>query len=198
MIQTSESREEDITTTTNIYSVTFILFQALRLCHALWTTGHIRTQSGTLEHRREYGIGLRIYACTVSRCAIKAHPEWLWLLCLFQLNNPLRMIDRVVGQLMNGLKQMKLHRCVNIILVGDHGTYTHTWNQTFLSNSWKVHLIWNLVHVVSCHDHIEDKLVLLRHPEMLAAFYKYGNKSGFDYVIWTKTQFLTSYTIMDN
>jgi len=23
---------------------------------------------------------------------------------------------------MNGLKQMKLHRCVNIILVGDHGT----------------------------------------------------------------------------
>lgn len=167
-------------------------------------------------------------------CVIKAHPEWLWLLCLFQLNNPLRMIDRVVGQLMNGLKQMKLHRCVNVILVGDHGTYTHTWNQTFLSNSWKVHFIWNLVqccpfaeklnqyiavvrsgtnetqglsrtsqvpsqytkhtinHVVTteseaslfndklnlvyflchCHDHIEDKLVLLRHPEMLAAVWK--------------------------
>uniref|UniRef100_A0A8C6VVF7 Ectonucleotide pyrophosphatase/phosphodiesterase 2 n=1 Tax=Nothobranchius furzeri TaxID=105023 RepID=A0A8C6VVF7_NOTFU len=33
------------------------------------------------------------------------------------LNNPLRAIDRVVGQLMDGLKQMKLHRCVNIILV---------------------------------------------------------------------------------
>lgn len=48
---------------------------------------------------------------------------------VFQLNNPLRMIDRVVGQLMDGLKQMKLHRCVNIILVGDHGTggtHTHT------------------------------------------------------------------------
>lgn len=41
---------------------------------------------------------------------------------VFQLNNPLRLIDRVVGQLMDGLKQMKLHRCVNIILVGDHGT----------------------------------------------------------------------------
>uniref|UniRef100_A0A7N6B1A1 SMB domain-containing protein n=1 Tax=Anabas testudineus TaxID=64144 RepID=A0A7N6B1A1_ANATE len=38
-----------------------------------------------------------------------------------ELNNPLRMIDRIVGQLMDGLKQMKLHRCVNIILVGDHG-----------------------------------------------------------------------------
>uniref|UniRef100_A0A667Z7E2 Ectonucleotide pyrophosphatase/phosphodiesterase 2 n=1 Tax=Myripristis murdjan TaxID=586833 RepID=A0A667Z7E2_9TELE len=40
---------------------------------------------------------------------------------MFQLNNPLRMIDRIVGQLMDGLKQMKLHRCVNIIMVGDHG-----------------------------------------------------------------------------
>ncbi|XP_029928201.1 autotaxin isoform X1 [Myripristis murdjan] len=38
-----------------------------------------------------------------------------------ELNNPLRMIDRIVGQLMDGLKQMKLHRCVNIIMVGDHG-----------------------------------------------------------------------------
>uniref|UniRef100_A0A4W6EV38 Ectonucleotide pyrophosphatase/phosphodiesterase 2 n=1 Tax=Lates calcarifer TaxID=8187 RepID=A0A4W6EV38_LATCA len=37
-----------------------------------------------------------------------------------ELNNPLRVIDRIVGQLMDGLKQMKLHRCVNIILVGDH------------------------------------------------------------------------------
>ncbi|MEQ2219262.1 Ectonucleotide pyrophosphatase/phosphodiesterase member 2, partial [Xenoophorus captivus] len=42
------------------------------------------------------------------------------------LNNPLRVIDRIVGQLMDGLKQMKLHRCVNIILVGDHGTDTST------------------------------------------------------------------------
>lgn len=40
---------------------------------------------------------------------------------MFQLNYPLRLIDRIVGQLMNGLKQMKLHRCVNIIIVGDHG-----------------------------------------------------------------------------
>lgn len=43
---------------------------------------------------------------------------------MFQLNSPLRVIDRIVGQLMDGLKQMKLHRCVNIILVGDHGTDT--------------------------------------------------------------------------
>lgn len=34
---------------------------------------------------------------------------------------------------MDGLKQMKLHRCVNIILVGDHGTVrtrTHTRTHT--------------------------------------------------------------------
>ncbi|XP_020792990.2 ectonucleotide pyrophosphatase/phosphodiesterase family member 2 isoform X3 [Boleophthalmus pectinirostris] len=51
------------------------------------------------------------------------------------LSNPLRMIDRVVGQLMNGLKQMKLHRCVNIILVGDHGMEeAHCDRTEFLSN----------------------------------------------------------------
>lgn len=38
-----------------------------------------------------------------------------------QLDNPLREIDNVIGQLMNGLKQMNLHRCVNVIVVGDHG-----------------------------------------------------------------------------
>lgn len=39
-----------------------------------------------------------------------------------QLDNPLRELDNVIGQLMNGLKQMDLHRCVNVIVVGDHGT----------------------------------------------------------------------------
>uniref|UniRef100_A0A8C7Z032 Ectonucleotide pyrophosphatase/phosphodiesterase 2 n=1 Tax=Oryzias sinensis TaxID=183150 RepID=A0A8C7Z032_9TELE len=40
------------------------------------------------------------------------------------LDNPLREIDNIIGQMMNGLKQMNLHRCVNVILVGDHGTLT--------------------------------------------------------------------------
>lgn len=39
-----------------------------------------------------------------------------------QLDNPLREIDNIIGQLMNGLKQMNLHRCINVIVVGDHGT----------------------------------------------------------------------------
>ncbi|KAG9335604.1 hypothetical protein JZ751_004369, partial [Albula glossodonta] len=30
-------------------------------------------------------------------------------------------VDRIIGQLMNGLKQMELHRCINIIIVADHG-----------------------------------------------------------------------------
>uniref|UniRef100_A0A8C9QZ08 SMB domain-containing protein n=1 Tax=Scleropages formosus TaxID=113540 RepID=A0A8C9QZ08_SCLFO len=30
-------------------------------------------------------------------------------------------VDRIIGQLMNGLKQMDLHQCVNIIIVADHG-----------------------------------------------------------------------------
>ncbi|XP_049585997.1 autotaxin [Syngnathus scovelli] len=52
-----------------------------------------------------------------------------------ELNNPLRLIDRIVGQLMNGLKQLKLHRCVNVIIVGDHGMEEAHCGQTeFLSN----------------------------------------------------------------
>ncbi|XP_068179616.1 autotaxin isoform X1 [Antennarius striatus] len=52
-----------------------------------------------------------------------------------ELNNPLRVVDRIVGQLMDGLKQMKLHRCVNIILVGDHGMEeAHCERTDFLSN----------------------------------------------------------------
>uniref|UniRef100_H2UDZ6 Ectonucleotide pyrophosphatase/phosphodiesterase 2 n=1 Tax=Takifugu rubripes TaxID=31033 RepID=H2UDZ6_TAKRU len=50
-----------------------------------------------------------------------------------------RLIDRVVGQLMDGLKQMKLHRCVNIILVGDHGMEEAQCERTeFLSNYMNV------------------------------------------------------------
>ncbi|XP_072536319.1 autotaxin isoform X2 [Salminus brasiliensis] len=52
-----------------------------------------------------------------------------------ELNNPLKEIDKVIGQLMDGLKQMKLHRCVNIILVGDHGMEEAHCDQTeFLSS----------------------------------------------------------------
>ena len=30
-------------------------------------------------------------------------------------------VDKVMGQLMNGLKQIDLHHCLNIIVVADHG-----------------------------------------------------------------------------
>lgn len=30
-------------------------------------------------------------------------------------------MDKIIGQLMNGLKQINLHRCLNIIIVADHG-----------------------------------------------------------------------------
>uniref|UniRef100_A0A8C9UAA0 Ectonucleotide pyrophosphatase/phosphodiesterase 2 n=1 Tax=Scleropages formosus TaxID=113540 RepID=A0A8C9UAA0_SCLFO len=52
-----------------------------------------------------------------------------------ELNGPLKEIDKIVGQLMNGLKQMKLHRCVNIIIVGDHGMEeAHCDRTEFLSS----------------------------------------------------------------
>uniref|UniRef100_A0A3Q4I2I5 Ectonucleotide pyrophosphatase/phosphodiesterase family member 3-like n=1 Tax=Neolamprologus brichardi TaxID=32507 RepID=A0A3Q4I2I5_NEOBR len=33
----------------------------------------------------------------------------------------LQGVDKIIGQLMNGLKQINLHRCLNIIIVADHG-----------------------------------------------------------------------------
>ncbi|XP_008420855.1 ectonucleotide pyrophosphatase/phosphodiesterase family member 2 [Poecilia reticulata] len=52
-----------------------------------------------------------------------------------ELDNPLREIDNIIGQLMNGLKQMNLHRCVNVIIVGDHGMEeAHCDRTEFLSN----------------------------------------------------------------
>uniref|UniRef100_A0A3Q2PGR3 Ectonucleotide pyrophosphatase/phosphodiesterase 2 n=1 Tax=Fundulus heteroclitus TaxID=8078 RepID=A0A3Q2PGR3_FUNHE len=52
-----------------------------------------------------------------------------------ELDNPLREIDNIIGQLMNGLKQMNLHRCVNVIIVGDHGMEeTHCDRTEFLSS----------------------------------------------------------------
>ncbi|KAG8004828.1 Ectonucleotide pyrophosphatase/phosphodiesterase family member 2, partial [Nibea albiflora] len=51
------------------------------------------------------------------------------------LDNPLREIDNIIGQLMNGLKQMNLHRCVNVIVVGDHGMEeAHCDRTEFLSS----------------------------------------------------------------
>ncbi|XP_043117298.1 ectonucleotide pyrophosphatase/phosphodiesterase family member 2-like isoform X3 [Puntigrus tetrazona] len=52
-----------------------------------------------------------------------------------ELDSALKDIDKVIGQLMNGLKQMNLHRCVNIILVGDHGMEeAHCDRTEFLSS----------------------------------------------------------------
>lgn len=44
--------------------------------------------------------------------------------CVLQLILALQNIDRIMGQLMNGLKQIGLHRCLNIIILADHGNLT--------------------------------------------------------------------------
>lgn len=44
--------------------------------------------------------------------------------CVLQLILAIQNIDRIMGQLMNGLKQIGLHRCLNIIVLADHGNVT--------------------------------------------------------------------------
>uniref|UniRef100_A0A8C5PCB6 Ectonucleotide pyrophosphatase/phosphodiesterase 2 n=1 Tax=Leptobrachium leishanense TaxID=445787 RepID=A0A8C5PCB6_9ANUR len=53
-----------------------------------------------------------------------------------ELANYLKDIDQIVGMLMDGLKQMKLHRCVNVIFVGDHGMEEVNCDRTELLNSY--------------------------------------------------------------
>ncbi|XP_013929717.1 PREDICTED: ectonucleotide pyrophosphatase/phosphodiesterase family member 2 [Thamnophis sirtalis] len=52
-----------------------------------------------------------------------------------EMLGPLRDIDKILGQLMDGLKQLNLHRCANIIFVGDHGMEDVICERTeYLSN----------------------------------------------------------------
>ncbi|XP_076610713.1 venom phosphodiesterase 1 [Chaetodon auriga] len=41
----------------------------------------------------------------------------------------LQRVDKIIGQLMNGLKQLGLHRCVNIIILADHGMQEMSCNR---------------------------------------------------------------------
>lgn len=38
-----------------------------------------------------------------------------------QVIKALMDVDRIVGMLMDGLKQMQLDKCVNLLLLSDHG-----------------------------------------------------------------------------
>uniref|UniRef100_A0A8C6TQ64 Ectonucleotide pyrophosphatase/phosphodiesterase family member 3 n=1 Tax=Neogobius melanostomus TaxID=47308 RepID=A0A8C6TQ64_9GOBI len=54
---------------------------------------------------------------------ITCHMHLKCLLSLSQLIEALQGVDLILGQLMNGLQQLRLHRCVNIIIVADHGNH---------------------------------------------------------------------------
>ncbi|KAG5264924.1 hypothetical protein AALO_G00259510 [Alosa alosa] len=64
-----------------------------------------------------------------------------------ELDNPLREIDNIIGQLMNGLKQMNIHRCVNFMLVGDHGMEEAHCDRTEYLSSYSLNVDdFHLIH----------------------------------------------------
>uniref|UniRef100_A0AAY5L384 SMB domain-containing protein n=1 Tax=Esox lucius TaxID=8010 RepID=A0AAY5L384_ESOLU len=81
-------------------------------------------------------LGIWIISWTIPPATTAISLPVLISVCsVLQLNSPLREIDKTIGRLMDGLKQMKLHRCVNIILVGDHGMEeAHCERTEFLSS----------------------------------------------------------------
>uniref|UniRef100_A0A8C3R1Z6 Ectonucleotide pyrophosphatase/phosphodiesterase 1 n=1 Tax=Cyanoderma ruficeps TaxID=181631 RepID=A0A8C3R1Z6_9PASS len=48
----------------------------------------------------------------------------------------LQRVDKIVGMLMDGLKQMNLHKCLNIIFISDHGMEAGTCRKTAYLNSY--------------------------------------------------------------
>uniref|UniRef100_A0A3Q1BJH4 SMB domain-containing protein n=1 Tax=Amphiprion ocellaris TaxID=80972 RepID=A0A3Q1BJH4_AMPOC len=120
-----------------VFDATFTLRSREKLNHRWWggqPVSSTRKQEGTIPLERRILTMLQWLHLPEGE-RLKVYFEAHNCLCVFQLNNPLRVIDRIVGQLMDGLKQMKLHRCVNIILVGDHGMEeAHCDRTEFLSN----------------------------------------------------------------
>uniref|UniRef100_A0A3B4YGQ3 Ectonucleotide pyrophosphatase/phosphodiesterase 2 n=1 Tax=Seriola lalandi dorsalis TaxID=1841481 RepID=A0A3B4YGQ3_SERLL len=112
-----------------VFDATFTLRSREKLNHRWWGGQPVKRRILTMLQWLHLPEGERhVCACVMYHLDCDS-------LCGFQLNNPLRFIDRIVGQLMDGLKQMKLHRCVNIILVGDHGMEeAHCDRTEFLSN----------------------------------------------------------------
>uniref|UniRef100_A0A672YUF7 SMB domain-containing protein n=1 Tax=Sphaeramia orbicularis TaxID=375764 RepID=A0A672YUF7_9TELE len=77
---------------------------------------------------------LMIHLFLISR-VIPLERRILTILRWLHLPDNEREIDNIIGQLMNGLKQMNLHRCVNVIIVGDHGMEeAHCERTEFLSS----------------------------------------------------------------
>uniref|UniRef100_A0A3B3VG78 Venom phosphodiesterase 2-like n=1 Tax=Poecilia latipinna TaxID=48699 RepID=A0A3B3VG78_9TELE len=50
-----------------------------------------------------------------------------------KVSTAIQGVDKIMGQLMNGLKQIDLHRCLNIIVVADHGNSEHTAQKDVLN-----------------------------------------------------------------
>ncbi|XP_041279691.1 ectonucleotide pyrophosphatase/phosphodiesterase family member 1 isoform X2 [Onychostruthus taczanowskii] len=48
----------------------------------------------------------------------------------------LQRVDKIVGMLMDGLKQMNLHKCLNIIFISDHGMEVGSCRKTAYLNSY--------------------------------------------------------------
>lgn len=71
--------------------------------------------------------------------------------CFLQLILAIQGVDRIIGQLMNGLKQIGLHRCLNIIILADHG------------NTQDNHIIVSFIIIIMNHFYLK----LMNHNEVM-------------------------------
>lgn len=77
--------------------------------------------------------------CGKFLCTSSATECCLCFSCFPQVIEAIQGVDKIIGQLMNGLKQIGLHQCLNIIIVADHGETHHIvtwlWKQFCLSGA---------------------------------------------------------------
>uniref|UniRef100_A0AAQ6AE41 SMB domain-containing protein n=1 Tax=Amphiprion ocellaris TaxID=80972 RepID=A0AAQ6AE41_AMPOC len=120
-----------------VFNATFSLRTREKLNHRWWGGQPVSTDwipAGDRTETRVIPLERRIL--TILRWLhLPDHESSTHFLFGPQLDNPLREIDNIIGQLMNGLKQMNLHRCINVIIVGDHGMEeAHCDRTEFLSS----------------------------------------------------------------
>ena len=69
---------------------------------------------------------------------------------IFQVTEALHKMDDLIGDLMDGLYRLNMHKCLNIIITSDHGTIPRFYlfenfeiRCKFSIEDWEVLLDWN-------------------------------------------------------
>ncbi|GAA6093269.1 venom phosphodiesterase 1-like isoform X1 [Tachysurus ichikawai] len=86
-----------------------------------WTSASSRLRAGSVRHCVVVKSVFLIVSATALLTVWVLGTAVQTMVLFAMLVSAIQGVDNVIGQLMNGLKQLNLHECINIIVVADHG-----------------------------------------------------------------------------